>query len=52
MIKPSRFDAALSYKLDQVILQLDAQPRGLRWLWLRLRKRWLERSVPSFPNHG
>lgn len=40
------FDHALSQKLDRVISQLDQQPRGLQWAWLRLQKLWLERKVP------
>lgn len=35
--------------LDQIIVLLDSQPRGLRRVWLRLRKRWAERGIPHIP---
>ena len=42
------FDAALSLSLDDVIIQLDARPTGIRRHWLLLRKRWYERAVPAW----
>ena len=42
------FDAALSLTLDDVNIQLDAGPTGIRRRWLLLRKRWYERHVPAF----
>ncbi len=42
------FDAALSLTLDDVNIQLDAGPTGIRRRWLLLRKRWYERSVPAW----
>ena len=42
------FDAALSLTLDDVIIQLDAQPTGIRRRWLLLRKRWYERNVSAW----
>ncbi len=41
------FDAALSLTLDDVIIQLDARPAGIRRRWLLLRKMWYERHVPA-----
>ncbi len=34
--------------LDSVLLQIEAQRRGPRRTLLKLRKRWIERAVPSF----
>ncbi len=34
--------------LDRLILQLEAQPRQPRKAVLKLRRRWIERSVPAF----
>ncbi len=34
--------------LDRLILQLEAQPRQPRRAVLKLRKRWIERSIPAF----
>jgi hypothetical protein len=45
-------DHVLSRKLDRIILQLDAHPRGLRRAALRLRKRWLERNIPTVGEEG
>lgn len=42
-------DPVLSRKLDQVLIELEADPRSMRRLWLRLRKRILERQVPKWP---
>jgi hypothetical protein len=42
------FDADLSLTLDDVNIQLDAGPTGIRRRWLLLRKRWYERSVPAW----
>ena len=40
------FDIALSSKLDAIQIKLDAQPRSLRRIWLRLRKWNAERKLP------
>ncbi len=41
------FDTSLSLTLDDVIIQLDARPTGIRRRWLLLRKMWYERRVPA-----
>jgi hypothetical protein len=41
------FDADLSLTLDDVIIQLDTGPTGIRRRWLLLRKMWYERHVPT-----
>ncbi len=41
------FDADLSLTLDDVIIQLDAGPTGIRRRWLLLRKMWYERHVSA-----
>ena len=46
------FDASLSLTLDDVIIQLDAEPTGIRRRWLLLRKMWYERHVPAFYPDG
>lgn len=35
--------------LDQLIIELDGVPRGIRRWWLRLQKRWYERNIPRWP---
>ncbi len=50
--RSSAFDPAVSLRLDQVIIVLDAQPPGLRRRWLQLRKRILEIHVPAFYPKG
>lgn len=46
------FDAALSLRLDKLIIALDAQPRWAQRTTLRIRKRWIEREVPAFYSSG
>ena len=40
------FDRTLSYRLDRVIIALDANPPRWRRILLRIAKRYLERGVP------
>lgn len=42
------FDRALSFRIDQLITDLEAEPRPLRRALLCLQKRWAERRVPAF----
>ncbi len=42
------FDQELSSTLDLIQIQLDAQTGLTRRTVLKLRKRWIERSVPAF----
>ena len=46
------FDSALSALIDDLVIQLDANPRPLRRYWLRWRKRRAERHIPPVLQAG
>ena len=40
------FDHALSATIDDLVIQLDAQPAAPSRWWLRTKKRYYERKIP------
>lgn len=42
-------DPNISRTIDRILVQLEADPKPLKRVMLRLLKRWIERHIPAFP---